>query len=120
MSLATDFEAITSQLPDDWTDLDLDLRIHDEARYVEASTLVVTCNAQPYSRHDWHWRIAVANTFGHAAAVPAVRSALKLLDDVGIKGDLVERGVRVGRVEVTQDWGRPDSVVERFREIRSQ
>ncbi len=120
MSFSTDFEAITAQLPEDWTDLDLDLRIFDETRYVEASTLLVTCNAQPYSRHDWHWRIAVANTFGHAAAVPAVKSAMKLLDDVGIKGELVERGVRVGRVEVTQDWGRPESVVERLREIRSQ
>jgi len=45
---------------------------------------------------------------------------MKLLDDVGIKGEIAERGVRVGRVEVTQDWGRPESVVERFREIRSQ
>ena len=120
MSFETDFEAITAQLPEDWTDLDLDLRILDETRYVEASTLLVTCNAQPYSRHDWHWRIAVANSFGHAAAVPAVRSTMKLLDNAGIKGELVERGVRVGRVEVTQDWGRPESVVERFREIRSQ
>lgn len=120
MSLEHDFEAITAQLPEDWTDLDLDLRILDEVRYVEASTLVVTCNAQPYSRHDWHWRITVANSFGHAAAVPAVLSTMRLLDNVGIKGELVERGVRVGRVEVTQDWGRPESVVERLREIRSQ
>ena len=120
MSLVTDFERITAQLPDDWTDLDLDLRILDEPRYVEAATLVVTCNAQPYSNHDWHWRIPVAHRFGHAAAVPAVRSALRLLDEAGIEGEIVERGVRVGRVEVTHDWGRPESVTNRFRDIRSQ
>ncbi|MEI7890303.1 MAG: hypothetical protein WCI34_08325 [Actinomycetes bacterium] len=120
MSFLTEFDRITSGLPDDWTDLELDLRIHDEPRYIEAATLLVTCNAQPYSRHDWHWRIPVANKFGHAAAVPAVRSALRLLDNVGIKGDLVERGVRVGRVEVTHDWGRPESVTSRMRDIRAQ
>ena len=42
---------------------------------LEAATLLVTCNAQPYSRHDWHWRVIVAHRFGHAASVPwAVRT----------------------------------------------
>lgn len=118
--LVADFERVLEGLPADWTDLDLDLRIEDEPRYVEAATLLVTCNAQPYSRHDWHWRITVANQFGHAAAVPAVRTALKLLDDAGIRGELADRGARIGRVEVTQDWGRPESEVSRMRAIRSQ
>ncbi|MCX6387603.1 MAG: hypothetical protein NTX07_02595 [Solirubrobacterales bacterium] len=120
MTLLQEFDRIVDALPDDWTDLDLDLRILDETRYVEAATLVVTCNAQPYSRHDWHWRITVAHRFGHAAAVPAVRSTMRLLDEAGFEGELIERGSRVGRVEVTQDWGRPESVTSRFREIRSQ
>ena len=54
-------------------------------RYVEAAVLLVTCNAQPYSKHDWHWRIIVAHRFGHAAAAPAVRAAMKLLDDAGLE-----------------------------------
>ena len=37
-------------------------------RYIDAATYLVTCNAQPYSQHDWHWRLLVAHRFGHAAA----------------------------------------------------
>jgi hypothetical protein len=120
MALADTFTQIVESLPDDWTDLELDLRIEDESRYVDAATYMVTCNAQPYSRHDWHWRLLVAHRFGHAAAVPAVRSALKLLDQAGIAGELALREVRSGRVEVTQMWGRPESVRREFRELRAQ
>lgn len=120
MSLAADFTSVVESLPDDWTDLEIDLRILDESRYVEASTMLVTCNAQPYSRSDWHWRIPIAHRFGHAAAVPAVNSALTLLDSVGIDGEIRVRGARVGRVEVTQDWGRPESVRQEFRRQRAQ
>jgi hypothetical protein len=120
MALADTFQQIVDSLPDDWTDLELDLRIEDESRYVDAATYMVTCNAQPYSQHDWHWRLLVAHRFGHAAAVPAVRSALKLLDQAGIAGELALREVRSGRVEVTQMWGRPESVRKEFRELRAQ
>ena len=83
MALADTFQQVVDSLPGDWTDLELDLRIDDESRYIDAALYLVTCNAQPYSRHDWHWRLLVAHTFGHAAAVPAVHGALKLLDDAG-------------------------------------
>jgi hypothetical protein len=107
-------------LPDDWTDLELDLRIFDEARYIEAATYLVQTNAQPYSHHDWHWRLLVAHRFGHAAAAPVVHGALTALDDAGIEGELAVRQTRAGRVEVTQMWGRPQSVRDEFRRIRSQ
>jgi hypothetical protein len=119
-ALADTFQQIVDSLPDDWTDLELDLRIFDEKRYVDAAVLLVTCNAQPYSRHDWHWRLLVAHRFGHAAAPSAVRTALKLLDEAGIEGELAVREVRSGRVEVTQMWGRPESVREEFRRTRAQ
>jgi hypothetical protein len=111
---------IVDSLPDDWTDLELDLRIADERRYVDAATLLVTCNAQPYSKSEWHWRLLVAHRFGHAAAAPAVHTALKLLDEAGIEGELAVRETRTGRVEVTQMWGRPESVRQDFRRIRAQ
>ncbi len=120
MSLADTFQQIVDSLPDDWTDLELDLRILDETRYVDAATYLVTCNAQPYSRHDWHWRLLVAHRFGHAAAVPAVHGALRLLDDAGISGELALRETRAGRVEVTQMWGRPYSVRDEFKKLRAQ
>ena len=120
MPLADDFQRIVDSLPDDWTDLELDLRLRDESRYVDAAVYMVTCNAQPYSRADWHWRILVAHRFGHAAAAPAVHGTLRLLDDAGIEGELAVREVRSGRVEVVQMWGRPESARQEFRRLRSQ
>ena len=82
--------------------------------------LLVTCNAQPYSKHDWHWRLLVAHRFGHAARRPGGALALKLLDDAGIEGELALREVRTGRVEVVQMWGRPESVRQEFKRLRAQ
>src|ERR671922_163426 len=106
MPLADTFQEIVDSLPSDWTDLELDLR-GQEDRYVDAATLLVTCNAQPYSMHDWHFRLLVAHRFGHAASAPTTHGTLKLLDDAGINGELALREVRQGRVETIQDWGRP-------------
>ena len=119
MPLADDFQEIVDSLPSDWTDLELDLRVQED-RYVEAATLLVTCNAQPYSRHDWHWRLLVAHRFGHAASAPTTHGTLKLLDDAGIRGELVLRELRTGRVETVQMWGRGESVRQEFRRIRAQ
>ena len=120
MAIADDFQAVLDSLPPDWTQLELDLRISDEDRYVEAATLLVQINAMPYSEHDWHWRLRVAHDFGHAAAPETVRGTLALLDDQRIDGELVLREARTGRVEVTQMWGRPESVRKEFRERRAQ
>jgi hypothetical protein len=120
MAIADDFQAVLDSLPPDWTQLELDLRISDEDRYVEAATLLVQINAMPYSEHDWHWRLRVAHDFGHAAAAETVRGTLALLDDQRIEGELVLREARTGRVEVTQMWGRPESVRKEFRQRRAQ
>lgn len=120
MSLLEQFDALIAPLPDDWTDLEFDLRIFDETRYVDAAILMVSCNAQPYSKHDWHWRVLVAHRFGHAASVPAVQLALRLLDDAGLDGEIALREVRTGRAEVRQMWGRTESVREEFRTLRAQ
>src|SRR5437764_1784234 len=108
MPLADTYNEIVASLPDDWTDLEIDLRIFDERRYVDAAVLMVTCNAQPYSKYDWHWRLLVAHRFGHAASAPAVHTALKLLDEAEIEGELAVREVRTGRAEVMQLWARPE------------
>ena len=111
---------MVESLPPDWTGLELDLRIFDEERYIEAATLLTQVNAMPYSKHDWHWRLRVANEFGHAAAAETVRGTLALLDRERIDGELAVREVRSGRVEVTQMWGRPESVRAEFRSRRAQ
>ena len=120
VGLADTFTQIVDSLPDDWTDLEMDVRIFDERRYIDAAVLMVTCNAQPYSRSDWHWRLIVAHRFGHASSVPAVHTALKLLDDAGIEGELAVREQRTGRVETVQMWGRTESVRQEFRRLRTQ
>jgi hypothetical protein len=120
MALADDFQAVLDTLPPDWTLLELDLRIWDEDRYVAVAPLLAQINAMPYSEHDWHWRLRVAREFGHAAAAQTVRGTLALIDDEGIEGELVLREARSGRVEVTQMWGRPESVRQEFRQRRAQ
>ena len=120
VSLAGTFNEIVDSLPDDWTDLEFDLRIADERRYVDAAVLLVTCNAQPYSHHDWHWRIIVAHRFGHAAAAPVVHATLGLLDDAGIEAEIAVREVRTGRAEVIPLWGRTESFRQEFRRLRTQ
>jgi len=119
VSFAAAFEEIVDSLPDDWTDLELDLRIEDESRYVDAAVILSQINAQPYSRADWHWRINVAHSFGHAAAAQSVRGTLELLDREGIEGRMKVRDIREGRAEVVQMWGRPESVRREFRQRRS-
>jgi hypothetical protein len=119
MALADTFQEIVDSLPEDWTDLELDLRIEDEDRYVDAAVALTNINAQPYSEADWHWRLLVAHTFGHAAAAETVAGTLAKLDAEGIRGELALREVREGRAEVVQMWGRPESVREEFRKRRS-
>jgi len=120
VALAPDFQHIVDSLPPDWTHLELDLRIFDEDRYVEAAAIVVQVNAQPYSHHDWHWRLRVAKEFGHAAAAETVHGTLAVLDELGIEGELAVREARSGRVEVVQTWGRPESVRQDFYRRRGQ
>src|SRR5215216_5310716 len=119
MGLVQDFEAVVESLPNDWTDLELDLRIADETRYVDAAVMLSQVNAQPYSRADWHWRINVAHRFGHAAAPETVKGVLSKLDRERIGGELRVRDAREGRAEVVQMWGRPESVRRDFRRRRS-
>jgi hypothetical protein len=119
VALAQDFQAVVETLPDDWTDLALDLRIVDESRYVDAAVMLSQVNAQPYSRTDWHWRINVAHRFGHAAAAETVKGTLAKLDREGITGELRVRDAQEGRAEVVQMWGRPESVRRDFRRRRS-
>lgn len=119
MALAEDFQSILDSLPSDWTDIVCDLRIADETQYVDAAVLMAQVNAQPYSKADWHWRINVAHSFGHAAAAETVKGTLALLDEQDIAGELIVRDIHEGRAEIVQMWGRPESVRREFRARRS-
>ena len=119
MALARDFQEILDSLPNDWTDVEFDLRIDDETRYIDAAVNMSLINAQPYSRADWHWRINVAHNFGHAAAAQTVHGLLGKLDTESIEGELRVRAAQEGRAEEVQMWGRPESVRREFRQRRS-
>ena len=119
MALAAEFQRLLDALPPDWTDLELDLRIDDEGEYVDTAVALSQVNAQPYSKADWHWRLLVAHSFGHAAAAETVKGVLEKLDGEGVAGELRVAEVREGRSEVVQMWGRPESVREEFRQRRS-
>ncbi len=119
MPLADDFQRLLDALPPDWTDLEVDLRIADESHYVDTAVALSEVNAQPYSRADWHWRLLVAHSFGHAAAPETVKGVLGRLDGDGVTGEMQVAEVREGRSEVVQMWGRPESVREEFRQRRS-
>ena len=83
MGLADSFQEVVDSLPDDWTDLEIDLRLLDEERYVDAAVLLTQVNAQPYSRADWHWRLLIAHRFGHAAAAETVKGEATVAPFVG-------------------------------------
>jgi hypothetical protein len=119
MALADSFQQVLDSLSDDWTDLELDLRLSDEERYIDAAVLLTQVNAQPYSKVAWHFRLLVAHRFGHAAAAETVKGTLALLDREGIDGELIVRDVHEGRAEIVQMWGRPESVRQDFRRRRS-
>jgi len=117
--LADDFQEVLDSMPPDWTDIELDLRIDDESQYVDTAVALSQVNAQSYSQADWHWRLLVAHSFGHAAAAETVKGVLAKLDADGVGGEMAVREVREGRAEVVQMWGRPESVREEFRQRRS-
>jgi predicted alpha/beta hydrolase family esterase len=119
VALAADFREVLDSLPSDWTDLELDLRIEDESRYVDTAVWLSQVNAQPYSEAEWHWRLLVAHSFGHAAAAETVAGVMERLDAEGVAGELRVSEVREGRAEIVQMWGRPESVREEFRRRRS-
>ncbi len=118
-ALAQSLNEFVDSLPEDWTDLTVDLRLADEERYVEAAVILSQVNAQPFSKSDWHWRIPIAHSFGKAAAPETVRGVFERLDREGIGGEIKAREVREGRAEVVQMWGRPESVRREFRQRRS-
>jgi len=121
VSLAAELQQILDTLPPDWTDLEVDMRIAEMSQYIDTAVAVSQVNAQVYQhpRDDWHWRLLIAKSFGHAAAPETVRGVLEKLDAEGVAGELRVAEVREGRSEVVQMWGRPESVREEFRQRRA-
>ena len=52
MGLADSFQGLLDSLPDDWTDLEIDLRISDEERYVDTAVLLPRSTPSPTPRRN--------------------------------------------------------------------
>jgi hypothetical protein len=89
------FDAVLAELPADWSFLDVRVALDDPRRLAEARVALARANARPVrGAGDHDFEITVANTHGHGARAGVVRSALRILDDLGISGRTWAGGAR--------------------------
>lgn len=89
MALADDYEALLAELPSDWALLTAYVALEDPRRLTDARVALARANARPVrgpGNHDF--AITVAGRQGRGAAPGVVRSALRMLDDLGIRGHI--------------------------------
>ena len=87
MSHVAAFDAVVDELPADWSFFVAYVALDDPAHLNEARVALARANARPlYGAGDHDFSITIAHTQGRGARVGVVRSALQLLDDLGITG----------------------------------
>jgi hypothetical protein len=87
VSYAADFDAVMAELPEDWAFFECYVTVDDPARLSDARVALSRANARPLREPGDHdFEITVANRWGHGARAGVVRSALRILDDLGIAG----------------------------------
>mgnify|MGYP001451748898 CR=1 FL=1 len=87
MSYASEFDAVLSELPSDWAFFECYLTVERPERLADARVALGRANARPVrGQGDHDFAITVANTHGRGARAGVVRSALRILDDLGITG----------------------------------
>jgi hypothetical protein len=87
VSYTAEFDALLEELPDDWAFFECLVTVEDPARLADARVALARANARPVrvqANHDFE--ITVAHRWGHGARAGVVRSALRALDDLGIRG----------------------------------
>jgi hypothetical protein len=87
MSHAASFDELLSEQPADWSFFEVWVTLDDPRRLSDARVGLARANARPVrGPGDHDFEITVANTHGHGARAGVVRSALRILDDLGIEG----------------------------------
>jgi len=87
MSHVADFDAVVDELPADWSFFEAYVAVDNPVRLNEARVALARAQGRPlYGPGDHDFAITIANTHGRGARVGVVRSALQLLDDLGITG----------------------------------
>jgi hypothetical protein len=83
----SEFDAILDDQPGDWAFFEVQLTVDDPDRLSEARVALARANARPLKGPGGHdFAITVAHTHGRGARAGVVRSALRILDDLGIRG----------------------------------
>jgi hypothetical protein len=84
---ADEFAALLAEQPPDWAFFECMLTVDDPRRLTDARVALARANARPVRESATHdFEITVANRWGHGATAGVVRSALRILDDLGIRG----------------------------------
>ncbi|MHB8060404.1 MAG: hypothetical protein ACYDHO_06190 [Gaiellaceae bacterium] len=86
-TLATSWDALTSGLSDDWSDLLVELELSSSVPYHSAALIVAPLNPGRCDGRD-AFRFRVGRAFGYGAAAALGRRCLERLDEHGIEGRL--------------------------------
>lgn len=87
MAYTAEFDQLVDGLPADWAFFECHLTVKDPSQLADARVALARANARPLkSRADHDFEITVASTNGRGAHPGVVRSALRVLDDLGIDG----------------------------------
>ena len=88
-SLVSQWDAIVTGQPPDWSQLDIQLTLRDASVSEEAA--LVLCPLNPWHLRDWRsgvFRFQAARTFGYGTAAQVCRKRLGTLDTLGVSGEL--------------------------------
>ena len=89
MSYADDYEALLAEQPEDWAFFEVHLTVDDPRRLSDARVALARANGRPVrGAGDHDFEVTVANRWGHGAGAGVVRSALRLMDELGITGTI--------------------------------
>jgi hypothetical protein len=86
---AEQWDAIVARQPEDWSSMNLELRLGDASQSEETALVLSPLN--PWHERDWRsgvFRFRAAHTFGYGSAPELTRKRLQTLDSVGIRGTL--------------------------------
>jgi hypothetical protein len=102
--LTEQWDEILAAQPDDWSTLNLELRLRDATQSEECALICSPLN--PWRDGDWRtgvFRFRVARTFGYGSAPSLAHRKMQTLDKVGIRGTLrLERRLAEVRPVATQ------------------
>lgn len=87
MTHAEAFDSLLAEQPADWSFFEVYVTLDEATRLAEARVALARANGRPVKGPgEIDFEITVANTWGRGASPGVVRSALRVLDGLGITG----------------------------------